>query len=373
MSLRWWVGFATLLSLGCGSGPPRAACDPQPAAGTLGAVCGFSHPEDLEVVPSAGVLLVSQMRPLVGAGDGGIVAATLESLRAPPAVIWPLWPPAAGLTPASSQGGAIVGDPSCTTPPVPERFAPHGISTRVLGGGDVVRVAVVGHGPREAIELFDLRGRGRTAVLTWRGCVPLPPQMAANDLAIAADGSLVVANCLPSFGGVRGVVSMIGANLGVSTGDVIQWSAARGWRHLEDTVARMANGIAVAPADGALFFSETGAGQVGRISGGRVTRASVPGRPDNLSWSSRGTLLAATHLANLDFARCAVGRTPCRSAWALLEIDPQTLTAKTLLEHEGDVVGAVAGAAEFDGRYYLSAVFDDRIGVWQPAEPGAEP
>ena len=360
------VCVALGLAVGCGSEPPRGACVPQPAPGTMGAVCGFSRPEDLEIVPGAGLMLVSQMRPLFGSGEGSIAAVTLDSLGAATATIWQIWPPGTGTPPASPAATPVVGDPACTTSPDALMFSPHGLNTRRLDD-DTVRVAIVGHGLREAVELFDLLGHGRTAVLAWRGCVPLPPHPAGNDLALAADGAIVVANCLPSFGGLRGAASMLGANLGMATGDVMRWMPGMGWHHIEETTARMANGIAIDAASGTTYYSETGAGQIARIAANGITRASVPGRPDNLSWSSRGTLLVGTHMANAAFARCAFGRTPCRSAWALLEIDPRTLATTTLLLHDGSVVGAVAGAAEFNGRYYFSAVFDDRIGVWQPA------
>ncbi|MGD0947092.1 MAG: hypothetical protein ABSA52_06650 [Candidatus Binatia bacterium] len=39
--------------------------------------------------------------------------------------------------------------------------------------------------------------------------------------------------------------------------------------------------------------------------------------------------------------------------------------AALLLHHAGTAGGAVAPAAEFDGRMYFGAVFDDRIGVWR--------
>lgn len=364
--MRAVVVVAGILAVACQSSPPRGACEPRPAPGQLGTVCGFSNPEDLEILPAAGVMLVSQMAPLAGGAPGSIAAATLASLAADRADVWRLWPPeAAGERPAA--GAAPTGEPSCTTPPDPAAFAPHGIATRARDG--VVQVAVVSHAPREAVELFVLSGRGRDATLRWTGCVPLPPGTAGNDLAQRADGGLVVANCLPAFGGLRGVAWMLASTLGKSTGDVLAWSPGSGWEHLPDTTSRTANGVAVGDG-GRVWFTESGAHQVARLDaggGGRVTRAIVEGAPDNLSWTSRGTLLTATHLSAPAFMRCAFVGGPCRAPWALVEIDPATLRTTDLLRHDGAAIGAVAGAAEYQGRLYLSAVFDDRIGVWQPA------
>ena len=60
---------------------------------------------------------------------------------------------------------------------------------------------------------------------------------------------------------------------------------------------------------------------------------------------------------------CAFGRQPCRSGWAVYEIDPVTLAARPVLEHDGEDLGAVATALEVNGRIYLGAVFDDRVGT----------
>lgn len=365
------VGAAAIWAVACGSGVPRGACEAHPAPGVVGAVCGFANPEDVEAVEPAAVLLVSQMRPLAGEGQGSIAAVTFESLASPHPEPWRIWPPADAAPAAPSPP---VGDPSCTAPPDAAAFAPHGLTSRTLAAGGVTRVAVMSHAPREAVELFDLQGRGRSAALVWRGCVPLPPSNAGNNLALTADGGLVVANCMPTFGGVSTVVSMLSANLGIATGDVMTWSAGGGWRHLPNSEARMANGIAVTPDAREVFFTETGARRVGRIDGldpqavPAVTRLAVDGAPDNLSWTRRGTLITATHIASRSFVSCVFGRRPCRSAWELLEIDPRTLASTVLVrDDDGDAVGAVSAAAEVDGRFYLGAVFDDRIGVWSPA------
>ena len=63
---------------------------------------------------------------------------------------------------------------------------------------------------------------------------------------------------------------------------------------------------------------------------------------------------------------CRWRRGPCRTAWALLEIAPDFSGARELLRHDGAVVGAAASAAEVDGRFYIGAVFDDRIGLYRP-------
>ena len=65
-----------------------------------------------------------------------------------------------------------------------------GSNIRASGPGRA-KLYVVGHGAREAIEVFDVDATGARPTLTWRGCVPMPEGLAANSVASFADGSLV--------------------------------------------------------------------------------------------------------------------------------------------------------------------------------------
>lgn len=132
------------------------------------------------------------------------------------------------------------------------------------------------------------------------------------------------------------------------------------------------NGVWLAPDRSRLLTSHTGSGRVVRadLGSGRIASAEVPGHPDNLSTSPRGALRVATHLSGPGFLRCAFGSGPCRSPWAVWEIDPVDLRTRELLRHDGEAVGAVASVAEAFGRLYLGAVFGDRIGVVRMPDTG---
>ncbi len=359
------VILAAWLAAGC-AGTPRGPCESKPPPGTLGTVCGFANPEDVEAVPVAGVLLVSEMRR-PGASEGGAIASisidAQGDVTGTPRRLWPSgdW----------ARDVDLAGDPACTKPAGADEFAPHGI---VHGRGDrlgVPRVAVVVHGARERIELFDLVGEGQRATLTWRGCVFLPDGTAGNDVALAEDGELFVTNYQPTMKGLGALYYMLKGGLGRRTGDIMAWRRGQGWRRLPGTEAPNPNGVAISADGRAIFYAETGSGRIVRVSpqGAEESKepewVSIRGNPDNLAWSSRGTLLVATHTDGAAFFLCAFGRLPCRTGWSLFEIDPGTLRATELLHHEGETLGAVASATEVNGRYYLGAVFDDRIGVWR--------
>ena len=362
--------WAALLVAGCRA-QPRGPCNPEPRPGELGTICGFENPEDVEAVPAAGVVLVSEIRVMQGTGGGALSAVPLDGAPVPRR----LFPPA---DPSQPGSGPLIGDPACTTPPRPEAFSPHGLSTMSTGTPGVTRVAVVGHRPlREAIELFDLTGSGVDARLEWRGCVPLPEDMVGNDVAFAPDGEIVVSNFVPSLDGLPGLYYMVKGGLGWPTGDLIAWEPDNGWRHIPGTTAPTPNGVAVSAEGGTVFYAETGAGKVARVSraGGNPQQGDVRGSPDNLSWSRRGTLLAATHTDSGALALCTFGRHPCRAGWSLLEIDPQTLQVTERLHHDGSALGGVASVTEVAGRYYFGSFVDDRIGIWRPVTtaPASQP
>jgi hypothetical protein len=359
-----------IFSLNACAGEPRGACVPKPAPGEIGTVCGFENPEDVEAVADGGLVLVSEIRLPGISGGGAIAALPIDEEGFPAGKPRRLWPTGADASSAAASE-PVVGDPGCQTPPDRDSFAPHGL-THAQSGADVWRVAVVAHGRREAIELFDLNGTGEQATLHWRGCVPLPADAAGNDVALGPDGTIFASKYQPTMSGVLGLYYMLKGGLGFRTGNVMAWSRKGGWGHLAGTDAANPNGVLVRADPSVVFFAETGTGKVarvplsGRAPAGRRREVNIGGHPDNLSWSSRDTILVATHLTGVGFLGCAFGRLPCGSPWAIFEIDPEKLGATELLRYDGSAVGAVASATEINGTYYFGAVFDDRIGVWQP-------
>ncbi len=351
--------------------PARSACDPRPRPGEVGSICGFHAPEDVELVSGADLLVVSEMHGS-GGGPGALAGISLEAAARGTATPRRLWPLDAADGEGPGPGVPLAGDPACDTPPAPDAFSPHGLASVLLPRGPW-RLAVVSHSPREAIELFDLSGRGADAIVRWRGCVPLPPGTAGNDVAFTRERGLVVSNFVPSAHGVRGLLWTLAAGAGMPSGDLLVWSRDEGWSHVRGTRAAGPNGVAAAPDGRFLFYAETGRGRVVRVPRAGLAPGEAPavarigGRPDNLSWTSSGTLLAVTHTDAPAFLACAFGRSPCRSGWALVEVDPTTLHVTPYLRHDGSAVGAVSSAAQWGRSFFFGAVFDDRIGLWTPA------
>lgn len=330
----------------CDTGPRGACSQSQP----LGSVCGFENPEDVDFSPAAKLLVASQFRAF---GRGGWLAGLTPGGSTPRR----LWPTAE--TPPLERDGAH-GEPACA-PPDTAAFHPHGIFVDVRND-----LYVVNHGGRNSIEIFSIAGEGDAASLVWRGCMVLPPGTAGNDVAVAGDGSVVVSNYASA---IDSIVDNVKIGLGWVTGDVLRWRRDGGWSHVPGTAASAANGVALSPDGRTLYYAETGARRLVRIGldGSGRAEVAVPGGPDNLSWTSHGTLYLASHTSNVAFLGCLFGAA-CRSPWVLLEIDPDELRVDTVLTHDGAVVGAVSSARQVGALVYLGAVFGDRIGVWRAAE-----
>ncbi len=338
------LGLVLTVGLVACTSPPRGPCDDRDPIRT---VCGFENPEDLTYAAAHDAVIVSQMRR---DDSGGTLAVWVDG-SGPPETLWPL-----DVTPGIDAGPAA-GDPACP-PPDPLLFAPHGVFLAPSG------LYVVNHGGRESVEIFGLHGDAEDLEARWLGCIELPPETSANDVAVGPSGDVVVSN-MSAPGAI--VSASLKSQLGMTTGDVLLWRSGAGWEHVPGTAAGVPNGVAISPDGDWIYYAESGAERVIRVRPDGSDRAEIPvsGRPDNLDWSQSGGLYVAVHGSFWDLARCMRSR-PCRGRWEIFEIDPNTLAVASVLAHDGERLGAVASAHPAGERIYLSAVFDDRIGVWAP-------
>jgi hypothetical protein len=348
-----------IVAAACGEGPPRPPCGTR--GGPIATMCGFENPEDLEYVVDADLLVASNMRFDGRDRPDAIRGGYLSGLAPATGTIRRLWPEAS----AETSPDPALGDPVCKTPPAAGVLYPHGITSQTRDGRPLLYV--IGHqgdaGGREAVEIFEIAGRGKAARAIWRACVPMRPRVMGNDLAVAPDGEIVVSNYQPSVS----LWHLIKANvLGLSTGDIQAWSRDRGWRTIPGTAAGLPNGVAISADGRFVYYSETGTGFVYRIArdgSGDKLSVDIGGNPDNFTWSDRGTLLIATHTGGMRMLACAFGRAPCRTSWEIYELDPTSLVARLFLAGDGEVLGAMSTPAVVGPMLYLASVFDDRIGV----------
>lgn len=375
--------MALLLALlfpACSGGPPPlAACTAGlPAADGLTAVCGFQNPEDLVALPGGAWLLVSQLPTPSAPGS-------LLALRPGDDARRVLWPPAsenagapaaaapgedamqaaaqgsaAGDMQGDMQAGASVGDAACPGPPDPAQFSPHGIDV----GQDGSTLYVVNHGSREAVEFFALALAEDGPSLQWQGCAEVPEAFDANLNDVAATPTGFVTTKMLPAGTLHAPISML---FGIEAGALLTWSEREGWARVPGSRGFAPNGVAAAQGGSRFFFAEWGAQRIVRVQSdgsGRKEGAPLGFFPDNLTWTASGELLAAGQVGELfDIAPCLTLETGnCGVGVRVARIDPETLEAELLVEHDpAVVVGGVSVALEHAGRLWLGVFGGDRL------------
>jgi hypothetical protein len=268
MSSMRSIGWVTIACCALGA-QAQQDCEP---SGDVGYVCGVTNPEDLVLVPGTSWIVSSGMAEGAGFYLVDSRAGTAE------------------LLPFGAEHDSTFAN--CATPPTPQSLNTHGLNIRATGAGRA-KLYVVGHGAREAIEVFDVDATGARPSLTWRGCVAMPEGLAANSVASFADGSLVAT-----------VLFMPGKTFADSvtrkpTGAVFEWSPGdTGFTLVAGTELPANNGIEVS-ADGREFYVASSGLQTvvafSRTNPARQLRTTrpLPFTPDNVHRGADGRLLTA--------------------------------------------------------------------------------
>lgn len=298
------------------------AADDCPDSGEYGFVCGPLSAEDLVQVPGTKWVIASGM-----IADAPIYLVDTEAKS------WTeLYP---GEAPRAEHDLELYG--ACPGAPAPGTLVSHGLNIRPRGEGKST-LYVVGHGGREAIEVFDVDATGDAPVLTWRGCVLTPNGMAANSVASMADGTLLAT--VPLYPGVPLAASIAGFN----TGAVYRWSPGEaGFTRVEGSELPYANGIEVSPDGSEFYIASSGALRVLAYSNtnpARLLRGSGPLTfvPDNLRFDADGRLVTA----GLELSDPACGDVEqtlefkledfaaCPRAFTVWSVDPETMEGKAI-------------------------------------------
>jgi len=254
-----------------------AADDECQASGGWDFVCGPQNAEDLVLVPGTRWIISSGMAP-------GAAILLIDSQQRTWTELYP------ADTPRAQQDMETYG--ACPGSPDPNNFITHGLNLRPGENGHS-RLFVVGHGGREAIEVFDVNASGARPVLTWTGCVMLPEGMAANSVASFSDGSLVAT--VPLHPGK----TIEDAFAGELTGAVYEWSPGdSGFELVQGTELPYGNGIEVAADEREIFVVSSVLYTVVAYSHSNPARQLRTTRPmafvpDNVHMGSDGNLITA--------------------------------------------------------------------------------
>ena len=118
-------------------------------------------------------------------------------------------------------------------------FQPHGVTLR-KGLNEEHTLYVVGHGAREAVEVFNLSVAEDVPVLSWTGCIPAPEgTRRINSITALAEGSLGA------------------TNFDTAGGQLWEWHPTTDWIEVPGSSMMGPNGL-VSSEDGAWFMSEAG-------------------------------------------------------------------------------------------------------------------
>ena len=350
------ISLSLMLALFACQLSPRADDNIECSASSgLTFICGPQNAEDLVLVPQTHWVLSSSMGP-----GGGIYL--IDSARKTWRQIY------------SDDSQHVRQDmtkySACPGPPAPQTFITHGLNIRAGQNGHST-LYVVGHGGREAIEVFDVDANETEPALTWVGCVPMPDGLAANSVASFSDGSLV-ATVLMYPG--KTFSDMFA---GEPTGAVYEWSIGDSdFVLVEGTELPGNNGIEISSDEQEIFVASTGLRTVVAFSHSNPSTQLRSTRvmtliPDNVHMTPNGFLLTAGTNSeemgcpqlgedNIDieiFASCPRG-------FIAAMIDPNTMADANLAEARANPSFSNATMAlVVGGEVWIGTFSGDRIGV----------
>lgn len=293
--------------------PVVAACDPD---GEVEFVCGPLSPEDLVAVPETPWVVVSSMED-----EGHIhVANTLDHSTL---VVFPT---------ETSRQELDTSTYSACPGPLTDQFRPHGLSLRPGRNGRHT-LYVVGHGAREAVEVFTLDTSGSEPSATWIGCVVAPQGVSLNSVTALPDGAFAV------------------TNFNMAAGELWEWQTSVGWEKVPGSTMPGPNGL-TSSTDGRWFYI----GGWGEESLVRLSRGQTPVRKDvvnvgfhvdNVRKSPDGSLLVAGQYAPDATAifRCLSGAGCEGVSTRVARIDLDRLSAEQLIDYPSNdllILGTVA-------------------------------
>lgn len=357
-SRRLALGLALLASVATGgtavAATPAAAapagCAPD---GTLQFLCGPKNAEDIVRLGGTRWLVASGM-------DGGLTASQSANGR-----IYLIdhrekrWREAfPGTTPSFRHDRTLF--PGCPAPLDTKNFSAHGISLREQKAGHY-RLYVVGHGTREAIEIFDVDATSATPAIAWSGCVLLPDDVSANSVAILPDWGFVVTKFLDRSLPQQEALAQMRS--GKPNGVVYEWHPGGQLKAIAGTELSAPNGIEVSPDGNTLYVAAFGSRELVRFrrAGGTLQKdvVKLDITPDNVRWSAKGKLLTAGSNNAAPGGAAATG-------WSVVEVDPATLATHRVAGGASSTgMQAISVGTDVGGEIWVGTFNGDRVGYQQ--------
>ena len=274
-------------------------------------VCGLINPEDLYQVPDTDWVIATGR---ISDSAGPIYAVNIDSHR-----VEEVYPHNSVVPNFNRETYSECPGPILT-------FQPHGITLREGSNGNHT-LYIVGHGAREAIEVFNLDASNGVPTLSWIGCIPAP------------EGTRRINSITTLPGGYLGAT-----NFDTSGGQLWEWHPSTDWIEVPGSSMFGPNGL-VSSEDGNWFYVGGWSDRsLVRISRGtnpvQVDLIPVGFNVDNVRWGTDGRVIAAGHIT-----RCP-DENPCDlSAARVAKVNPSTFEVEQLVDYKGNDffnVGTVA-------------------------------
>ena len=323
------------------------------AKGNARPICGFSNPEDIVVLPGNQAIVIGEYGASKEA-TGRLVIFELESEKQHTV-----------FRGGQGQGAAEPGwgDPSCTTPPGAE-FNAHGIDLVRRDDGRL-ELLVIQHGSREAVELFEVAGAGTDWQVTWRGCVPAPPNASLNSVAALSNGDFYTTQMIP----LEPHIDLKKEIPRYITGHAFAWSQSDAtFRKVEGTDGAMPNGIVTSPDGRFIYMNATAEHSVRKVevATGRELGRTTVDMPDNARWAPDGRVLISSldkDLSPEKFAAClSIKAGACDIPFKIVALDPESMTiVETLYKSDGAPMGAGTVGLQVGGELFIGSFHGDRI------------
>jgi hypothetical protein len=315
-------------------------------------ICGWQSPEDMELLSDGHTLIVSEMEQQHGAVYGRL--SLMDTLNNRKTV----------LDHRRVEDSERWGSNDCSSPPS-DYLAPHGIHLSQRSDNRW-QLLVVNHGSREAIEFYEVTEDQRQFQLLWRGCAEPPKGTFFNDVVALPEGGFIATHMFPKTEGKVGTLSWAEAKalLGFNPGFLLHWDG-QSFMQVENFSGDYPNGLQIS-ADGDTLFINLWVGnkvvKFDRHNNQVLGEAEIL-HPDNSQWTADGKLLVASHdFTPGDLRLCLQdGTQPCPGRFRVIELDPETLATRELLNQYGAPMGAGTVAQRVADQMYIGSFLGDRI------------
>ena len=335
----------------------------------LKVLCGFEKPpEDMALTPDGKYILVSEfggIAAFVEAAGETVSSGKLSLLDSTTLET---------VTPKVSYSDITWGDGFCQRDQT-MIFNPHGLDLIQRSDGRY-QIAVVTHGPMEAVDMFELVAEEKPEVhivdvdhipwrLVWRGCVEAPSVNFFNDVALAPDGSFFVTHM---HGRDFSLNDYLLATLTKpDTGYVLRWDRDVGFSQVPATEGGQPNGIAYDSHSGVLHVAFNLSDRVDAID--LIARSVIASysvdAPDNLVLKEGSLWVTSLLHQPMDGLVCE--RYPCALPFSIIELDASDYREKTKWDLRGQPFGlptVALPALSVDGekQIFIGTFLGNRMG-----------